>query len=182
MWWAWPRTFPRRSRRACGQISQGECTEVGMYLAMAGWPIGKDIRRSACTGRRPPMKRRSMRPSLRSCWGSGHGLHQEEPADAGRGGERRHRRQRRTLPRWPRRPTWTPSTTPSMRWPGRSPSRQSLCRPAQGGTSTRNFSERSSVFLFLGPALRRLFYYALALGRGPGDAGPRTVERKKQAA
>ena len=45
----------------------GECSEVGMYLAMArvahreGYP-------EACTGRRLPMKRPSMRQSSRSCW------------------------------------------------------------------------------------------------------------------
>ena len=37
---------------------QGECSEVGMYLAMAR------------TGRRPPMRRPSTPPSLPSCWAS----------------------------------------------------------------------------------------------------------------
>ena len=35
----------------------GECSEVGMYLCMAR--IARAIPRSACTGRRRPMKRRS---------------------------------------------------------------------------------------------------------------------------
>ena len=39
----------------------GECSEVGMYLWRA-------IPRSACTGRRPPMRRPSTPPSLLSCW------------------------------------------------------------------------------------------------------------------
>ena len=41
----------------------GECCEVGMYLAMA-----RVAHREACTGRRQPGKRLSMLPSLPSCW------------------------------------------------------------------------------------------------------------------
>ena len=44
----------------------GECSEVGMYLAMAR--IARATRKSASTGRRPRMKRPSMRRSSPSCW------------------------------------------------------------------------------------------------------------------
>ena len=44
----------------------GECSEVGMYLAMAR--VAKAIRKSACTGKRPRMKRRSMPRSSPRCW------------------------------------------------------------------------------------------------------------------
>lgn len=47
---------------------QGECTEVGMYLAMAAWPIARAIPRSDCTGRRLLTKRPSTPPSSPSCW------------------------------------------------------------------------------------------------------------------
>ena len=46
----------------------GECTEVGMYLAWPVWRIVRAIPRSACTGRRPLLKKLSMLPSLPSCW------------------------------------------------------------------------------------------------------------------
>ena len=46
---------------------QGECTEVGMYLAMARVAHREGYPRSACTGRRPLTKRRSTPRSLRSC-------------------------------------------------------------------------------------------------------------------
>ena len=42
---------------------EGECSEVGMYLAMAEWHTVKAIRKSACTGRRPGWRKLSMQPS-----------------------------------------------------------------------------------------------------------------------
>ena len=36
--------------------------------AWLAWPTGRAIPRSACTGRRPPMRRPSTPPSLLSCW------------------------------------------------------------------------------------------------------------------
>ena len=46
----------------------GECSEVGMYLCMARIAHREGYPRSACTGRRPPMRRPSTQPSLPSCW------------------------------------------------------------------------------------------------------------------
>ena len=46
----------------------GECSEVGMYLAMARVAHRRAIPRSACTGRRQPTKRQSMPPSSPSFW------------------------------------------------------------------------------------------------------------------
>lgn len=46
----------------------GECTEVGMYLAMSRWRIGKAIPRSGSIGAGRPLRRPSMPPSLPSCW------------------------------------------------------------------------------------------------------------------
>ena len=46
----------------------GECSEVGMYLCMARIAHRRAIPRSACTGRRPPMRRPSTPPSSPSCW------------------------------------------------------------------------------------------------------------------
>ena len=64
----------------------GECTEVGMYLAMArvayreGYPeIGEYWRRAALEEAEHAAKFAELL-----------GLHQEEPGDAGRGRERRH--------------------------------------------------------------------------------------------
>ena len=45
---------------------EGECTEVGMYLAMARVAHREDIRRSVFTGRRQLMKRLSMLLNLQS--------------------------------------------------------------------------------------------------------------------
>ena len=47
---------------------QGECTEVGMYLAMARVAHREGYPRSACTGRRPLMKRLSTLLSSQSSW------------------------------------------------------------------------------------------------------------------
>ena len=47
---------------------EGECTEVGMYLAMARVAHREGYRRSACTGRRLHSKRLSTLQSLQSCW------------------------------------------------------------------------------------------------------------------
>ena len=47
---------------------QGECTEVGMYLAMARVAHREGYPKSACTGRRPALRRRSMPQSSRSFW------------------------------------------------------------------------------------------------------------------
>ena len=46
---------------------EGECSEVGMYLAMARVAHREAIRRSACTGRRLLTKRQSMLLSSLSC-------------------------------------------------------------------------------------------------------------------
>ena len=60
----------------------GECSEVGMYLAMSrvadreGYPeiaeawkrYAKAIRKWACTMKRLPMKKQNMPPSLPNCW------------------------------------------------------------------------------------------------------------------
>ena len=46
---------------------EGECSEVGMYLAMSRVVTGKDILRSACTGKRQLLRKRSTLPSLRNC-------------------------------------------------------------------------------------------------------------------
>lgn len=47
---------------------QGECTEVGMYLAMARVAHRKAIRKSACTGRKPLMKRLNTLLNSQNCW------------------------------------------------------------------------------------------------------------------
>ena len=47
---------------------EGECSEVGMYLAMQELLTEKDIRKSACTGRKLLMKRRSMPQNSQSFW------------------------------------------------------------------------------------------------------------------
>lgn len=47
---------------------EGECSEVGMYLAMARVAIARAIPRSACTGRKLPTRRPSMPPSSLSSW------------------------------------------------------------------------------------------------------------------
>ena len=44
----------------------GECSEVGMYLCMARIAHREGYPRSACTGRRPPMKRLSTPQSSQS--------------------------------------------------------------------------------------------------------------------
>ena len=46
---------------------EGECSEVGMYLAMSRVAHREAILRSACTGRRLLWKRLSMLLSLLSC-------------------------------------------------------------------------------------------------------------------
>ena len=46
----------------------GECSEVGMYLCMARIAHRRAIPKSACTGRRPPMRKPSTPPSLPNCW------------------------------------------------------------------------------------------------------------------
>ena len=46
---------------------EGECSEVGMYLAMSGLPTGKVILRLACTGPRPHMRKLSTQLSSQSC-------------------------------------------------------------------------------------------------------------------
>ena len=45
----------------------GECSEVGMYLAMARVAV-RAIPKSACTGKRLPLKKPSMPPSLPNFW------------------------------------------------------------------------------------------------------------------
>ena len=47
---------------------QGECTEVGMYLAMARVRTARATRKSACTGRRLPLRKRNMPRSSPRCW------------------------------------------------------------------------------------------------------------------
>ena len=47
---------------------EGECSEVGMYLAMARVAHREAIPRSACTGRRPLWRRPSTLLSSPSCW------------------------------------------------------------------------------------------------------------------
>ena len=47
---------------------EGECSEVGMYLAMPALPTARATRRSACTGRRPLTRRPSTLPSSPSSW------------------------------------------------------------------------------------------------------------------
>lgn len=46
----------------------GECTEVGMYLAMAVWLTVRVIPRSASIGVGPLWRRPSTLPSSLSCW------------------------------------------------------------------------------------------------------------------
>ena len=46
----------------------GECSEVGMYLAMARVDIVKVIRRLVCIGKKRLTKKLSMLRSLPSCW------------------------------------------------------------------------------------------------------------------
>ena len=46
----------------------GECSEVGMYLCMARIAHRKATPKSACTGKRPLTRKRSMPPSSPSCW------------------------------------------------------------------------------------------------------------------
>lgn len=50
------------------QNFMGECTEVGMYLAMARQAHREAILRSVCTTRKPLTRRQSMLLSLPSCW------------------------------------------------------------------------------------------------------------------
>ena len=45
---------------------EGECSEVGMYLAMSRVAHREDIRRSACTGRKLLSKRQSMQLNSQS--------------------------------------------------------------------------------------------------------------------
>ena len=47
---------------------EGECREVGMYLAMARVLTERAIRKSVCTGRRQLTKRLSTLLSLQSFW------------------------------------------------------------------------------------------------------------------
>ena len=46
---------------------EGECSEVGMYLAMSRVATGKVILRLACTGPRPHMRKLSTQLSSQSC-------------------------------------------------------------------------------------------------------------------
>ena len=46
---------------------EGECSEVGMYLAMSRVAHRKVILRSACTGPRPHMRKLNTQLSLLSC-------------------------------------------------------------------------------------------------------------------
>ena len=46
---------------------EGECSEVGMYLAMARVHIEKDIRKSDFTGRKQLLKRLNMQQNLQNC-------------------------------------------------------------------------------------------------------------------
>ena len=61
---------------------EGECSEVGMYLAMARVPIVRVIPRSACTGRGCLGRGRARRQVRRAAGRGDHRLHQEEPGDA----------------------------------------------------------------------------------------------------
>ena len=47
---------------------QGECSEVGMYLAMSRVAHREGYPGSACIGRRPLWRRLSTPPSSPSCW------------------------------------------------------------------------------------------------------------------
>ena len=47
---------------------QGECSEVGMYLAMSVWPTVRVSRDRPCIGRRQLWRRLSTPPSSPSCW------------------------------------------------------------------------------------------------------------------
>lgn len=46
----------------------GECSEVGMYLAMSRVLSEKAIRKSVCTGKRQRMKKRNTLQSSQNCW------------------------------------------------------------------------------------------------------------------
>ena len=48
---------------------EGECTEVGMYLAMARVAHREATLKLACTGKRAPMKKQSMPLNLQSFLG-----------------------------------------------------------------------------------------------------------------
>ena len=46
----------------------GECSEVGMYLAMSRVAFPKAIRKSACTGKKLLLKKQSTLQNSQSCW------------------------------------------------------------------------------------------------------------------
>ena len=101
---------------------QGECTEVGMYLAMArvahreGYPeIGLYWEKAAYEEAEHAAKFAELLGEVVT------DSTKKNLRDAGRGRERRHRRQDRPGQAWPRPPTWTPSTTPCTRWPATRP-------------------------------------------------------------
>lgn len=61
---------------------EGECSEVGMYLAMARVAEREATPRSPRPTSAMLTKRLTMHPALQSCWASRDRQHQEEPDDA----------------------------------------------------------------------------------------------------
>lgn len=72
---------------------EGECSEVGMYLAMARVAEREGYPRSLRLTSAMPTRKQTTHPALQSCWRSCHRQHQEEPDDACRGRVRRMCRQ-----------------------------------------------------------------------------------------
>lgn len=73
---------PEEIKQGLRENFNGECSEVGMYLAMSRVADREAIPRSPRPGNATPLRRPSM---LQVCRATGRGLdrqHQEEPADA----------------------------------------------------------------------------------------------------
>jgi len=59
---------PEEIKQGLRENFMGECTEVGMYLAMAASLTAKVILKSACTGKRLPTKKPATPLCLPNCW------------------------------------------------------------------------------------------------------------------
>ena len=99
----------------------GECTEVGMYLAMAraahreGYPeIGLYWEKAA-------FEEAEHAPSLPSCWAKWFPLLRKKTFASAWKPKTAPRWARPTWPRRPRNWVWTPSMIPSMKWPAMKP-------------------------------------------------------------